>query len=370
MPARMNSTLARVFFFTLLTLTTVAFFGLLNVFLIPIFWAVAFAVVFEPVSERMERWLGGRSTLASVITLTAIVLLILLPLLLLILAVTDEVARLMDAIEGGEVDVGAPVTWASENLPLLYGYIERFGLDVENLRGRISDFALVAGRWIAGNALQIGQNTVSFLVGVTLMLYLLFFFLRDGPSIVRRLVEILPLGDMREIHLFTRFAEVVRATVKGTFVIAAVQGTIGGIAFAVLGIRGAVLWGVLMAVSSLIPVVGPAIVWLPAAVMLLVSGQVIGGIVLIAIGSVVIGAADNLLRPILVGRDIQMPDYLVLLATLGGLALFGITGLVIGPLIAALFITLWEMFEEIFGDREAEQAHRPPEDPAPADESG
>jgi predicted PurR-regulated permease PerM len=188
------------------------------------------------------------------------------------------------------------------------------------------------------------------------MLYLLFFFLRDGHAVVERLVRILPLGDARERHLFNRFAEVVRATVKGTFVIAAVQGTIGGIAFALLGVRGALLWGVVMALSSLLPVVGPALVWAPAAVLLMTTDRLIEGIVLVVVGVVLVGLADNLLRPILVGRDTRMPDYLVLLATLGGLALFGISGLVIGPLIAALFITLWEMFEQTYGDREAERA--------------
>ncbi|MFW6093943.1 MAG: AI-2E family transporter [Pseudomonadota bacterium] len=343
-----------VFFFTLLTAATFAFFGLLNAFIIPIFWAITFAIVFEPLNDRFSVLLKGRGGLASALTLLGIVLLIVLPLLLLALAVTNEVAWLIGAIERGEVDVAAPVQWFRSTLPTLFEYAGNLGFDPESLRGNIANFAVVTGRWLAANALQIGQNTVQFLIGLTLMLYLLFFFLRDGHALVERLIEILPLGDVRERHLFARFAEVVRATVKGTFVIAAVQGAIGGIAFAALGLEGAVLWGALMAVSSLLPVVGPALVWLPAAIMLLTTGDVVKGIVLIVVGALVIAAADNLLRPVLVGRDIRMPDYLVLLATLGGLAVFGITGLVIGPLIAALFITLWEMFEETFGDREAE----------------
>jgi predicted PurR-regulated permease PerM len=238
----------------------------------------------------------------------------------------------------------------------VFDYAERAGVDLESARSNLTSLALATGKWVASNALQIGQGTVQFLIGVTLMLYLLFFFLRDGHAVVERLVRILPLGDARERHLFNRFAEVVRATVKGTFVIAAVQGAIGGIAFALLGVRGALLWGVVMAISSLLPVVGPALVWAPAAVLLMTTDRLIEGIVLVVVGVVLVGLADNLLRPILVGRDTRMPDYLVLLATLGGLALFGISGLVIGPLIAALFITLWEMFEQTYGDREAERA--------------
>ena len=351
----MNRTIERAFFFTLLIIATLAFFGLLNVFLIPIFWAVAFAIVFEPLNHRSAEALGGRGALASAITLVGIVLLVLVPLLLLGVAVAREVSSLMEAIEGGDVDLGAPVRWVRENVPLLFQYSQDVGLDVDGLKSRISSFALVAGQWMAGNALQIGQNALQFVVGMTLMLYLLFFFLRDGHVVVDRLVRILPLGDARERHLFQRFAEVVRATIKGTFVIAAVQGAIGGIAFALLGISGAVLWGVMMAITSLLPVVGPALVWAPAAIMLATTDQPIAAAVLVVVGVVVIGLADNLLRPVLVGRDTRMPDYLVLLATLGGLALFGITGLVIGPLIAALFITLWEMFEESYGDREWER---------------
>lgn len=348
----MNSSVERVFFFTLLTLTTVAFLGLLNVFLIPIFWAVTFAILFDPWNGRCAEYLGGRGALASGLSLLGILLLVVVPLLLLGVAVTNEVSVLMAAIESGDVDPGAPVRWVRDNVPLLFQYVERVGLDVDDLRQRISSFALVAGQWMAGNALQIGQNALQFVVGLTLMFYLLFFLLRDGRAIAERLIRILPLGDARERYLFERFAQVVRATVKGTFVIAAVQGTIGGIAFAVLGIRGAILWGVIMAITSLLPVVGPGLVWLPAAIMLMTSGEVIAGVVLIVVGVVAVGLADNVLRPILVGRDTRMPDYLVLLATLGGLGLFGITGLVIGPLIAALFITLWEMFEESYGDRE------------------
>jgi predicted PurR-regulated permease PerM len=346
----------RAFFFTLLIAASAAFLGLLQVFVLPVFWAVAFAIIFGHWNQRLTARFSGRRTLASALTVTVIVLLVLVPLLLLGLAVTSELTELMEGIEAGKIDVSAPISWFQERVPLLFDHASRFGLEVTSMRNQASDLALYAGQWVAGNALRIGQNALAFFVGVTLMLYLLFFFLRDGRTVVERLVRILPLGDIRERHLFQRFAEVVRATVKGTFVIAAVQGALGGVAFWALGIGGAVLWGVVMAGASLIPVIGAALVWLPAAIMLMTAGELVKGLILVVVGVVVVGAADNVLRPILVGRDTNMPDYLVLLATLGGLALFGITGLVIGPLIAALFITLWEMFEETYGDRESEHA--------------
>jgi predicted PurR-regulated permease PerM len=184
---------------------------------------------------------------------------------------------------------------------------------------------------------------VRFAVFFFLMLYLLFFFLRDGQRMIERLVRALPLGDERERLLMNRFAQVSRATIKGTFVVGIVQGAIGGIAFAVLGLGAPVLWGSLMALLSMLPAVGTALVWLPAAIILIVGDRIGGGVALILVGVLGIGLVDNFLRPLLVGRDTSMPDYLILLATLGGLAGFGLAGIVIGPIIAAFFLAVWEM---------------------------
>jgi predicted PurR-regulated permease PerM len=188
------------------------------------------------------------------------------------------------------------------------------------------------------------------------MLYLLFFFLRDGPRMLESLVRALPLGDQRERLLLARFAEVSRATIKGTVVVGVVQGAIGGTAFALLGISAPVLWGVVMALLSILPAVGTALVWLPAAIILLVNGEVLGGVVLIFVGVFVIGLTDNLLRPILVGRDTRLPDYLILLSTLGGLAGFGLAGIIIGPIIAAFFLSIWQMAETEFRGDDPEGA--------------
>jgi predicted PurR-regulated permease PerM len=203
-------------------------------------------------------------------------------------------------------------------------------------------------QFVASRALSIGQNTLRIAVYFFLMLYLLFFFLRDGRRIVDAAVRVLPLGDERERHLFHRFAQVSRATIKGTLVVGIVQGTIGGFMFSLVGIGSPVLWGVVMALLSILPAVGTALVWLPAAIMLIANGQLVAGIALIAVGALVMGLVDNILRPILVGRDTRMPDYLILLATLGGLVAFGLAGVVIGPIIAAFFLSVWEMAEDEF----------------------
>jgi predicted PurR-regulated permease PerM len=199
----------------------------------------------------------------------------------------------------------------------------------------------------------IGQDTIRITIFFFLMLYLLYFFLRDGKKIIDGLVRALPFGDERERHLLERFAEVSRATLKGTLVVGFVQGLMGGILFALFGIGAPILWGVVMALLSIIPALGPAIVWLPAAIILIAKGSIWQGITIIAVGSVVIGLADNVLRPLLVGRDTRLPDYLILLSTLGGLTAFGISGIVIGPIIAAFFLSVWEMAEEEYADQDA-----------------
>jgi predicted PurR-regulated permease PerM len=223
---------------------------------------------------------------------------------------------------------------------------------------RLSSSALAVTQFVASRALGIGQDVLRVTALFFLMLYILFFFLRDGNQLVATLIRVLPLGDVRERQLLAKFAEVSLATIKGTLVVGIVQGAIGGALFWILGIPAPVFWGTVMAVFSVLPAVGPGLVWGPAAVILLGLGEIVKGIVLIAAGAIIIGLVDNVLRPILVGRDTQMPDYLVLLSTLGGLAVFGISGFVIGPVIAALFLVVWEMFAQEHAERTASPGER------------
>jgi predicted PurR-regulated permease PerM len=262
--------------------------------------------------------------------------------------VTGEAAPLYARLESGEIGMRDIYARVTQSVPQLDGLLDRIGIDPSRLESQISTAAVGASRFIASQALAIGQDTLRVTVFFFLMLYLLFFFLRDGQRLLEALVRALPLGDHRERHLLERFAEVSRATIKGTLVVGMAQGAIGGIAFALLGLGAPVLWGVVMALLSIVPAVGPALVWLPAAIVLLAGGKIVGGIVLILVGVFVIGLVDNLLRPILVGRDTRLPDYLILLSTLGGLTAFGLAGIVIGPVIAAFFLSVWHMAEREF----------------------
>jgi predicted PurR-regulated permease PerM len=345
-----SSRLQHVFFLGLLVLTTLAFFGLILDFLLPIFWAVVLATIFHPLYKRCNHSFGGRSVLASITTIAIILLLVILPLTLIGVAVASELSGVYQRIAAGDLDPQAVIGWLEQNVPIATDFLSQFGLNLGQLREHLSSTAVTTSQYLATEALSFGQNALR-VAGLTfLMLYLLFFFLRDGQALLNTIVRAVPIGDERERRLLNKFAEVARATLKGTLAIGLLQGGIGGVLFWLLGIEGAVLWGVVMALLSLLPAAGAAIVWIPAAGVLMATGEVAKGIVLVVGGSVLIGLADNVLRPLLVGRDTQMPDYLILVTTLGGLTLVGLSGVVLGPIIGALFLAVWDMFAVEYAD--------------------
>jgi predicted PurR-regulated permease PerM len=336
-------------FLLLLALTTIAFVALIHDFLMPVFWATVVATVFHPLQRRNVDALRGRRSTASLLTMLEILVLVVVPLVLLGIAMTREVMMLQERVQSGEIDVRAPVRYMQSFAPRVTGLLERFGVDLDALQGRLSTAAVAVSRFVAGQALTIGQNIVRVAALFFLMLYILFFFLRDGPELVRHLMRVVPLGDRRQDRLLGKFVAVSRATLKGTVVVGIVQGALGGVLFWAVGLPAPVFWGAVMTVFALVPAVGVGLVWAPAGIILLVLGEVVRGIVVLLVGTFVIGLVDNLLRPILVGRDTEMPDYLVLLATLGGLSTLGISGVVIGPVIAAFFLAVWDMFADEYG---------------------
>ena len=359
------------FFLVLLVLVTLAFLGLIQDFFQPVFWAAVLAVLFYPVQRWWLRRLEGRSSIAALLTVLTILVIVILPLFGIGLAVSREAIHLYERFVSGEIDPTPWIDRAEALLPIASEQLDRINIDLDQVQERLTGAAAAASGFLASQALAFGQNALTFAVLFFLMLYFLFFFIRDGERLLETAIRALPLGDLRERRLFAKFAEVSRATIKGTLVVGAVQGTLGGLLFWMLGIGAPVLWGVIMTLLSLLPAIGPALVWLPAAIILILTDQVVKGLILIVAGTVVIGLADNLLRPMLVGRETQMPDFLILLATLGGLAVFGITGFVIGPVIAALFLTIWGMFIEEYGAMDDPQpvidaAENPERAPVPA----
>jgi predicted PurR-regulated permease PerM len=340
----------RIFFAILLALVTGAFLWLIRGFLQPIFWAVALAILVSPAHARIERLLPARATLAAAASVTLVVLIVIMPLIGVGMAVTAEANALYVRLRTGEIDLARFFVELREHVPQLLALMESTGLDPQRLQAQLSSSAVQLSQLIASRALAIGQDTLRIAVYFFLMLYLLFFFLRDGQRMLAAATHALPLGDERERLLLSRFAEVSRATLKGTLVVAVVQGTIGGVAFSLLGIGAPVLWGVAMAVLSILPVVGSALIWFPASAVLILGDRLIAGIALTVVGALVMGVVDNLLRPVLVGRDTRMPDYLILVSTLGGLAAFGLAGVVIGPIITAFFLAVWGMASKEFDE--------------------
>lgn len=342
----MNSTLEQKVFLALLLTVTIAFGWILYPFYGTVFWAVILAIIFAPLQRRLYARFSERPNLAALVTLLVCLVVAVLPVILITGLLVQEGTLLYKQIESGELDVGSIVESAKDLLPgSLEQQLQRFGLgDIEQVRERLASGALEGSQFLATKAFSFGQGTFQFLVSFFVMIYLLFFLIRDGRELVARIRRALPLSDNQKRRLFSKFTRVVRATVKGNIVVAATQGFLGGVIFAILDIPGSLLWGVLMAFLSLLPAIGAGLIWTPVAIYFLLNGMIVQGVILTLYGVLVIGLVDNLLRPILVGKDTKMPDYVVLISTLGGLALFGLNGFVIGPLIAALFISAWGLF--------------------------
>lgn len=333
-------------FLLLLAVVTVGFGWILRPFFGAVFWGVVFAILFAPLYRRLHLGTRQKPNVAALITLLSILVMVILPLSLVGASLIDQAARAYELLNPARLDLATSFQHIIQALPQwLVSLLERFNLtDLATLQQRLSDGAAQVSQLIASQAINLGRNTFDFLVSLTVMLYLLFFLLRDGLELAARIRHALPMSRKYKQRLFTNFTTVIRATVKGNVLVAAAQGTLGGLILWFLGVQAALLWGVLMAFLSLLPAVGAALVWAPVAIYFLITGAVWKGVVLIAFGVLVIGLVDNVLRPILVGKDTKMPDYVVLLSTLGGMALFGLNGFVIGPLIAALFIAAWDLF--------------------------
>lgn len=315
-------------------------------FLGAVLWAVFIAIVFDPVHSQVLRQVGpGRRTVGALLTLALVVLVVILPLILVGSAVVDQAATVVQQVRAGEIDFSRYLQGLIDGLPgWMRAILDRFGIvNLAALQRQLTTLLAGSGQFITTHLLGLGQNTLDFVVALFVMLYVLFFLLRDGRSLTDSIARHVPLREEHTRRLMAQFVTVVRATVKGNIVIALIQGLLGGIAFAVLGLHGALLWGTLMALLSLLPAVGAALVWAPVAAWYLFHGEIWPAVGLTLWGVLVIGLVDNVLRPILVGKDTRLPDYLVLLATLGGIAVFGINGFVIGPVIAAMFLMGWNL---------------------------
>ncbi|MCI5223015.1 MAG: AI-2E family transporter [Candidatus Electrothrix sp. AR4] len=323
------------------------FLTMIRQFLMAIFMAGLFSAMTAPFHSWLTPRLNNRENLASTLIIIAIVCLIFIPLTLLIGVVVSQA-----------VHVGQSVTpWIESFVQepgILSEYIEKIPHYEEILpyRDMILEKAgevvgIVSNRLI--NSLSsLTKITINALFNVVIMLYVMFYFLTMGDVLLEKILYYLPMAHQDEERLLFRFTSVAGATMKSTLIIGILQGGLCGLAFFFADIPGAAFWGTVMAVLSIIPAVGTAVVWIPALIILGINGDVSGVITLAIICGAVAGNLDNLLRPRLVGKDTEMHDLFVLFGTLGGISLFGVLGIIIGPIISALFITIWEIYGDAF----------------------
>jgi predicted PurR-regulated permease PerM len=308
-------------------------------------WALIIAMLFVPGYRWLLPRVKNRRNVAAGLVMLLVLLVGVLPFALMTASLAREASTIYHRIDSGELNPGLFLRGLFDALPTwITALLERAGVaDFEHLQLQATTALAEGSQFIATQAFGIGLDTFAFVASLGVTLYLSFFMIRDGDELLKIVKSTLPIPQQYKCVLFDKFMTVVRATVKGSLLVAAIQGTLGGIAFSFLGVKGGLIWAVLMAFLSLLPLIGTSLVWMPVAVYFLLVGSAWKTLVLIIYGVVVHGLVDNFLRPILIGKDARMPDYVVMITTLGGMSVFGINGFIIGPTIAAMFIAVWHL---------------------------
>jgi predicted PurR-regulated permease PerM len=329
------------FLILLVVAISAAFLAMVRVFLLTIVLAALFTGVIYPAYRRIIGLLGGRTKLAAVATLVLLLVLVIVPLVMLAGAVANEAQRVNETILPRlQRLVDEPGEFERRLRPLLrYDFIRPYRTQILTKTGELVGGA---GVFVFAALSATTRATATFIFQFVVLMYTMFFFLIDGPALLAAVLGYVPLGASDKQRMLERFVSVTRA--------------LAGVAFWAAGIEGAIFWGAIMTVLSIIPGIGAAIVWVPAAIILMATDQIWTGLGLALFCALVVGSVDNVLRPALVGRDTRMHELLIFFSTLGGLLLFGAMGFILGPILAALFVTVWEMFGVAFRSELAEPA--------------
>ena len=339
----------RVVLIAVVSAVTLLFLWMIHEYLLALLLAALTAGMLYPIYQRISRAFGGRKNLAAGTVVGLLILLVLAPLIglgALTSVQAVELARAAQPLIQQTLAGGSLIHRIAERYPRL-AVLEPYE---GQITAKLGELGTELGKVMVGVFTTAASETLSFLVLAFVLLYAVFFFLVSGRATLRKILYYSPLPQEDEDRIVGRFLSVARATLKGTFVVGVVQGALGGLGFWIAGIDGAVFWAVCMTVMSVVPSVGTAIVWVPAVGYLFAMGRTLAAVLLLLWCSIGVGTIDNFLRPRLVGKDTQMPDLLILLSTLGGIVLFGIAGFIIGPLIASMFVTVWEIYGEAFRD--------------------
>jgi predicted PurR-regulated permease PerM len=324
-------------------------------FFTALLWAALAAVLFQPLFLKMKLLVRGKANLAAALSLLVIFFAVLLPALWVGSMVVREAVQLVAVLQRNPIDLASGFDQIYNALPAsVQATVDDSGwADLYSAQARLQELLLESSGFIAQQAVAIGGGALSFILSFVIALYVLFFLLRDGQQMGQTILNTVPIERSIADRLADRFLRIVRATIKGTGVVGIVQGAVGGIMLALVGVPSAFLLGVVMVILAIIPVVGTALVWAPAGIWLIATGQIWQGAFVLGFGFLVISNIDNVLRPILVGRDTGLPDWIILITTLGGISLVGFSGIVIGPLMGGLFLACWSILKE---QREREEA--------------
>jgi predicted PurR-regulated permease PerM len=341
--------LRRIVLLVLALIISALFLWMIREFLVALLFAAILSGIFYPLSTRLSQRFGGRKGIAAGITTLLVFLLVVIPLLGFLGLVAAEAVQLAQSVRPWVVEHASTASELGKTLEQLPGY-NLVSPYQEQILAKLGQYAGGFGSFAVGALTAAAKGTANFVFMLFVMLYAMFFFLIDGRSALKKILYYLPLPAEDESRMLDRFVSVTRATIKGTLVVGFVQGALAGLAFFAAGIEGAAFWATAMAVLSVIPGLGPAIVWLPAVAYLFAIGRWGTAIAVLAWCAGLVGTIDNLLRPRLVGKDTKMPDLLILLSTLGGIVLWGVAGIVIGPIVGALFVTIWDLYGAAYRD--------------------
>lgn len=323
---------------------SVLFFLVIRRFLLTVLLASVFAGLAYPLYRWLMAHLGRR--LAAATTLVLLLAGVGLPVAGFLTLVATEAVQVSQGAEAWFREEGrmGQVLGLVDRVP----FVNRLRPEGDRIVEQLKEAASGAGSFLMGALAAATRGTLNFLLQLFVLVYAFFYFLVDGPAILRTILHYIPLHPKQKGELLERFVSVTRATLRGSLLIGLIQGGVAGLAFWVAGVPGPAFWGTVMIVLSIIPAVGASIVWIPAVIYLFLMGKVVAGVGLLAWCAVVVSSVDNFLRPRLIGRDARMSDLLILLSTLGGIVLFGAVGFIVGPIVAALFVTVWHLYGEEF----------------------
>jgi predicted PurR-regulated permease PerM len=332
---------------------TAALLWVLWSFVLTILMAALLTGLVRPLYTQINQAFGGRRAAASGMTMILLLVLVIAPLMALVGVVVNQAIRVAGNVGPVVERLANEPFYLDQQLQRIPGF-DYFNPYREQIVTRAGDLVGAASGFLVESLSDTTRGTVSFVFHFFILLYTMFFMLMDGPSMLRTILTYLPLRDGEKTLMMDRFTSVTRATVKGTIVIGIIQGSLSGLAFWVIGIPAALFWTVIMIVLSIVPVIGGMLVWIPAALILLGTGEVGRAVFLVLFCGLVVGSIDNILRPRLVGRDTKMHDLMILFSTLGGIIAFGPVGFIVGPVLAGLFVTSWEIFAVAFRNDLAE----------------